>query len=629
MPRPAPETLLHPLQDAAPEFDYPHPLFGKEIRHAQRIYGERGKTAREGSKTLYNGRPLIEMVQHVATLLHQWTAKRSREENPYEGDIEGFYDRPKYKLRHLVGSSFFAYVPHIMREEHEGLELDPHMPLQPANSHFAGASAFALTRSSQARGMTREAQETIHKSMLLDAYTNRYTQKMMEAERGVQQETLSPADLDTSMQEVEQTQKQIRRIHPAVRLFNAAKAYAELAHNSKHFPGRYRRILARIALKFHAPFLINHGLEKEGSELQNLAFRNLYRRQYNTIEKELQRVRPYIEQNKAIWESQARSFLARHGIEADVEFREKTHYSIFRKRRKKPKYAGASVLEMGDLFAGRITLKGKSATVKNCYRLKQLLQEANTGIFKTAEIDHTESDDYIKTAKKSGYQALHVILKLKDPAAPFRKTAMETIQSTLPLGISPDVVNSLFPQPLKKMELQIQTEKMRQNNNSGPAAHGVYKDIDTESEARPILERLGLHQPTIESDLPGLTEQEITVHVRDHKGKVERFDMPASTPLIDYLAAQESIRGTLGLHGIKAFVDVPGKKGKPLPLDKPVPHGTKVFVKINPGQTPNKKQIEQWLAVAQEEETRFHLQAILEAQRIALEKSKPAPEPKE
>lgn len=114
----------------------------------------------------------------------------------------------------------------------------------------------------------------------------------------------------------------------------------------------------------------------------------------------------------------------------EITFRQKNIYGIYRKMKLKNK----NINFMTDWFGIRIVVD----TIPQCYKVLEVLHYLWPHY-------HEHFVDYIKTPKPNGYQSLHTILHCLDG---------------------------------QTVEFQIRTRKMDVYAEYGPAAHGIYKQLE-------------------------------------------------------------------------------------------------------------------------------------------------------
>lgn len=190
--------------------------------------------------------------------------------------------------------------------------------------------------------------------------------------------------------------------------------------------------IAKRALYLYAPICRLLGLEKFVGILEDEAFKVLNPKEYYRVDK-------YVNKNKekikeALDETAAftKEILLEKKIKADIEYRIKSIFSIYKKslqylRKGKDK----KLTHIHDIAAMRILV----SSVEKCYEVEDVLKQAMSFI-------EEERDDYIQKPKPNGYQSIHNIFKL----------------------------NSEF-----FLEIQIKTKEMHEANETGLASHAFYK----------------------------------------------------------------------------------------------------------------------------------------------------------
>jgi GTP diphosphokinase / guanosine-3',5'-bis(diphosphate) 3'-diphosphatase len=206
---------------------------------------------------------------------------------------------------------------------------------------------------------------------------------------------------------------------------------ADRTHNMRtlHYipnPDKRKRI-ARETLDIYAPLAQRIGIEKMQEELEDLAFEQLNGDARDSIVARLSYLRS--EGSDAISKilTELRQQLLQGGIKADVDGREKTPYSIWRKMQRK----NVTFEQLSDIMAFRISVE----TVEQCYQVLGVLHSRYPvvpGRFK----------DYISTPKPNHYQSLHTGI------------------------IGPE---------RQRIEIQIRTHEMDEVAELGVAAHWAYK----------------------------------------------------------------------------------------------------------------------------------------------------------
>ncbi|MBI2639061.1 bifunctional (p)ppGpp synthetase/guanosine-3',5'-bis(diphosphate) 3'-pyrophosphohydrolase [Candidatus Peregrinibacteria bacterium] len=202
-----------------------------------------------------------------------------------------------------------------------------------------------------------------------------------------------------------------------------------------------RKRIAQETLNIYAPIAARLGIYRLKSQLEDLCFQYLLYEEYENIQNQLAKTgkwrEKYIETAKKI----LMETLSKEGIQAQVDGRVKSSYSIYRKMKKKNKTA---VDEVFDVFAMRIILpdiyKYGKEYIGHIYTALGVLHNHFTPLANRFK-------DYIAVPKVNGYRSLH----------------------TTVIGLGPKV----HTQPT---EIQIRTESMHEAAEFGIAAHWVYEE---------------------------------------------------------------------------------------------------------------------------------------------------------
>ena len=221
---------------------------------------------------------------------------------------------------------------------------------------------------------------------------------------------------------------------------------ADRLHNMRTMsamkPDKRQRI-ARETLDIYAPIAHRLGLNQVYRELQELSFTYLNPWRHAALEKAVQRSRGYRRDIVSRVQKDVAQAFAESRMKVEVNGREKTVYSIYRKMREK--HAGFA--SVNDIFGFRIVVQ----TLPDCYLALGVLHQLYKpvpGRFK----------DYIAIPKANGYQSLHTTL-------------------VSPLGTA--------------VEFQIRTEDMHAVAEAGIAAHWLYKVGSKGGNPSDLAQRLG------------------------------------------------------------------------------------------------------------------------------------------
>ena len=317
---------------------------------------------------------------------------------------------------------------------------------------------------------------------------------------------------------------------------------ADRMHNMRTLgvmPPVKRRRIARETLDIYAPIAERLGLYAVKLELEDLGFRALYPYRYKVLERELKRARGNQKEFVGKIAETFKSALAKAGIKAGVEGREKHLYSIYKKMQNKH----ISLNEMVDVYGFRIIVD----SADTCYRVLGLVHSVYRpmpGRFK----------DYIAIPRVNGYQSLHTTL------------------------FGPNGV---------PIEVQIRSEHMHRVAESGIAAHWKYKSGGDSfggvehDRAREWLASLvqiqegGSSEEFLESVKVDLFPDKI--YVFTPKGKILR--LPSGATCVDFAYA---IHTDVGNRCVAAKVD-----RRLVPLRTPLRNGQTVEIITAKGATPN------------------------------------------
>jgi len=213
---------------------------------------------------------------------------------------------------------------------------------------------------------------------------------------------------------------------------------ADRSHNMRTMGDMPRVKWARISnetLEIYAPIAHRLGLNQTYRELQELAFQHLWPWRHQVLSKAIQKARHRRRDLMQKVEQEVGASLAKVGLKVRISGREKTLYSIYKKMDEKL----LSFAQVTDIYGFRLILPN----VIDCYTAMGVLHQMYKpvpGKFK----------DHIAIAKLNGYQSLHTTI------------------------VGPSGLN---------VEFQMRTEGMNLVAETGVAAHWLYKDNGSSSEA--------------------------------------------------------------------------------------------------------------------------------------------------
>lgn len=267
-----------------------------------------------------------------------------------------------------------------------------------------------------------------------------------------------------------------------------------------------RRRISKQTLEIYAPIANRLGLYHWARELQDLCFRHLYPKRHYAISKAIE---ARSGNRKAIVEKLQTALhitLEKAGLkDFEIEGRQKTVYSIYRKMRKKRR----SFDELHDIYGFRIIVK----SLDECYRVLGIIHNGYKPI-------PGRFADYVAIPKANGYQSLHTVV-------------------FGPLG--------------DNIEVQIRTVEMNQVAEAGVAAHWVYKSGETDVAPSNHLARqwlLDLLDPDHHSGNPIEFLEHLKtdlypdeVYVFTPKGDIKK--MPRGSTALDFAFAVHTL---VGMH---------------------------------------------------------------------------------
>jgi len=321
---------------------------------------------------------------------------------------------------------------------------------------------------------------------------------------------------------------------------------ADRLHNMRTMaamqPAKRQRIAAET-LEIYAPIAHRLGLNQIYRELQELAFRHLHPWRHAAVDRALQRARGHRRDIVDRVEKEVERAFARVKMKVELNGREKTVYSIYRKMREKH----LSFTHVNDIFGFRVVVP----TLADCYAAIGVLHQLYKpvpGRFK----------DYIAIPKANGYQSLHTTL-------------------VSPLGTA--------------VEFQVRTEAMHAVAESGIASHWLYKSGDQKGRSPgTVAQELGATWLQSLVDIQDETRDSAeflehvkidlfpdAVYVFTPRGKI--LALPRGATAVDFAYA---IHSDVGDHTVAAKVN-----GEAVPLRHELVNGDVVEVITAPGARPN------------------------------------------
>lgn len=324
--------------------------------------------------------------------------------------------------------------------------------------------------------------------------------------------------------------------------------------------------IATETLHVYSPLAHRLGIWQIKAQLDDLAFKYLYPKEYKEVSQRVARTREERQEEVRQLIRTLKDYLWERGIRAEVMGRPKHLWSIFNKMKQQQ----IDFEQIYDLIALRILVD----TIEECYLVLGMVHTLWTpvpGLFA----------DYIAAPKPNGYRSLHT--KVVGPAG-------------------------------KTLEIQIRTWEMHQIAEYGVAAHWRYKEGEElrSSDQKPIqlpalqtqlrdLTNLRSNLEFIASVLRDITADEVLVLTP----KGDLIDLPAGSTPIDFAYR---IHTEVGNRCVGARVN-----GRIVPLDYQLRTGDMVEIITRPNAQPSYD----WLGIVRTSSARSKIRAYFRAQRRA------------
>lgn len=299
-----------------------------------------------------------------------------------------------------------------------------------------------------------------------------------------------------------------------------------------------RRRIARETLDIYAPIAHRLGLNQIYRELQELSFQFINPWRHAALAKAVGKARGNRRDLVARIERDVVKAFSEAGIKVQIQGREKTLFSIYKKMKDKH----LSFAQVSDIFGFRIVVDELSACYLSLGVLHQLYKP-QPGRFK----------DYIAIPKPNGYQSLHTTL-------------------VSPMGTP--------------VEFQLRTEVMHLVAEKGVAAHWMYKNPGDAKQTQ----QLGAHwlQSLIDIQDETRDANEFLEHVKidlfpdavyvfTPKSKI--MALPKGATPVDFAYA---IHSDVGDHCVAAQIN-----GEPVPLRTELRSGDVIEIVTAAGARPN------------------------------------------
>ncbi len=193
---------------------------------------------------------------------------------------------------------------------------------------------------------------------------------------------------------------------------------ADRLHNIKtiHFfkDVEKRKRVSNETLLIYAPLAERLGFENWKSTLENISFKNLHPDIYNRINDKIDNTFKNLEKSFKDLEKITNSFIFKDNIQAEIHYRKKAPYSIWKKINKR----NSDLNSISDIAAVRIITK----STRDCYKVLGIIHRNFS-----AKIGRTK--DYISNPKPNGYRSIHtdIIFNNKVFEIQIRSRAMHMI----------------------------------------------------------------------------------------------------------------------------------------------------------------------------------------------------------
>ncbi|UCH92409.1 MAG: bifunctional (p)ppGpp synthetase/guanosine-3',5'-bis(diphosphate) 3'-pyrophosphohydrolase [Candidatus Aminicenantes bacterium] len=271
-----------------------------------------------------------------------------------------------------------------------------------------------------------------------------------------------------------------------------------------------REKIAKETLEIYAPIAYRLCMGKIKTELEDIAFKYAYPKEYREIEKNLMDKKEWAFEKMEFLKGEIKKILKQLNLHGNIYYRMKREISIYRKLMRQ----NISFDQVYDLLALRII----TDSIENCYALMGEIHQRWTHL-------PSRFRDFIANQKSNGYQSIH---------------------STI---ITPEGI---------KFEIQIRTNEMHKIAEEGIAAHWKYKEgisfIENDQRLQWFRDMIETHKENPNPrDFLSLVKGDLTpneIYVFTPKGKVINLKVGATS--IDFAYA---IHSEIGEHCQGAIVN--------------------------------------------------------------------------
>jgi GTP diphosphokinase / guanosine-3',5'-bis(diphosphate) 3'-diphosphatase len=383
------------------------------------------------------------------------------------------------------------------------------------------------------------------------------------------------SNLSREKQQAENVRKMVLAMITDVRV--VLIKLADRLHNMRTMSFLKPEKRARISqetLEIYAPIAHRLGMGKLRSELEDLAFQNIYPEEYKQLSKEVESRRPELEAMIEKITGTIREKLTENDVPyIEIQGRVKRLYSLWKKLKKRK----LTIEEVYDLIAARIITPNDK---KNCYVALSVVHDIWTPVPERFK-------DWIGNPRDNLYQSLHT---------------------------------SVISDSGQSFEVQIRTEEMHQIAEEGVAAHWKYKESklgkreedESLDELRKTVEKLLL--PLVESTQENEDSEDFIeslkldlypkdVYAFTPMGKI--IQLPRGATPLDFAYA---IHSEVGDNCTGAKI-----KGRIVPLRTELQNGDVVEILT----TPNSKPSRDWLNYVVTAKARNHIRHWIADQQRA------------
>ena len=252
-----------------------------------------------------------------------------------------------------------------------------------------------------------------------------------------------------------------------------------------------RKRVSNETLLIYAPLAQRLGFENWKSILENISFKNLHPDIFNRINDKIDNTFKNLESSFIDLENLMKEQLSKSDIDAEIHYRKKNPYSIWKKINKK----NTDLNSISDIAAVRIITK----STRDCYRVLGIIHRNFS-----AKVGRTK--DYISSPKPNGYRSIHSDLI-------FQK---------------------------KIFEVQIRSRAMHMIAENGIAAHWRYKYLNKDSQSEGVYAWLRDAVNYVEEKdeqhliLNKTSQQFFDEQIYVFSPKGELFTLPLDSTPVDY-----------------------------------------------------------------------------------------------